>query len=161
VTEFKYLSGQQSDKTTIVYEFPQDEGDPYYPVPRRENAELYKQYSELAAEVQNVYFCGRLATYKYYNMDQVVAQALTLFNKIAASETEIVLPSGTTVTTGSRIVERDGATFPDRDKAAVLLDGPKKRENGKSNGAASRPKDNKSNGAANGDGHHRRFERVN
>src|SRR5690606_35070431 len=103
VTEFKYLTGQESDKTTIVYEYPQDEGDPYYPVPRQENAELYRKYSKLAEETPNVYFAGRLATYKYYNMDQVVAQALTLFNKIAASESEIVIPTSTTVTTGSRV----------------------------------------------------------
>jgi len=103
VTEFKYLTGQECDKTTIVYEYPQDEGDPYYPVPRGENAELYRKYAALAEETPNVHFAGRLATYKYYNMDQVVAQALTLYNKIAASETEIVIPSGTTVSTGSRL----------------------------------------------------------
>jgi UDP-galactopyranose mutase len=65
-----------------VYEFPKAEGDPYYPVPRPENAELYKKYQLLAAELKDVFFVGRLATYKYYNMDQVVAQALTLFRKI-------------------------------------------------------------------------------
>jgi UDP-galactopyranose mutase len=85
VTEFKYLTGQKHPKTTVVYEFPSDEGDPYYPVPRPENAELYKKYEKLAAQCQNTYFTGRLATYKYYNMDQVVAQSLALFKKIAAS----------------------------------------------------------------------------
>lgn len=89
VTEFKYLTGQEHSKTTIVYEYPQDEGDPYYPVPRPENAELYKKYAALAEQTPNVYFAGRLGTYKYYNMDQVVAQALTLFNKIAASDHEL------------------------------------------------------------------------
>jgi UDP-galactopyranose mutase len=88
VTEFKYLTGQKHQKTSIVYEFSQAEGDPYYPIPRPENAELYKQYHELAAAERNVYFCGRLATYRYYNMDQVVAQALTLFNKVAEAEKE-------------------------------------------------------------------------
>ena len=82
ITEFKYLTGQRNDKTTIVYEYPKDEGDPYYPVPRTENAELYKKYQLLAEEQSNVHFAGRLATYKYYNMDQVVAQALTLFKKL-------------------------------------------------------------------------------
>ena len=86
VTEFKYLTGQKHDKTTIVYEYSQADGDPYYPIPRGENAEIYKQYHELANAESDVYFCGRLATYKYYNMDQVVAQALTLFNKIAEKE---------------------------------------------------------------------------
>lgn len=85
VTEFKYLTGQVHPKTSIVYEYPKDEGDPYYPVPRPENAELYKKYQALAAEMTNVYFVGRLASYKYYNMDQVVAQSLTLFKKIYAS----------------------------------------------------------------------------
>jgi UDP-galactopyranose mutase len=86
VTEFKYLTGQQHPKTTVVYEFAQDQGDPYYPVPRPENAELYRKYQALASERPDVLFAGRLATYKYYNMDQVVAQALTLFGKIQAGE---------------------------------------------------------------------------
>jgi len=82
ITEFKYLTGQEHPKTSIVYEFPQAQGDPYYPVPRPENFELYKKYKELADAMPEVHFIGRLATYKYYNMDQVTAQALTLFNKI-------------------------------------------------------------------------------
>lgn len=88
ITEFKYLTGQKHPKTSIVFEYPKDDGDPYYPVPRPENAELYRRYHLLASREQNVLFAGRLATYKYYNMDQVVAQALTLFKKIA-SGTEI------------------------------------------------------------------------
>lgn len=83
VTEFKYLTGQDHPKTSIVYEYPKAEGDPYYPVPRPENAELYKQYKALADATPNVHFVGRLATYKYYNMDQVVAQALTLYAQLA------------------------------------------------------------------------------
>jgi UDP-galactopyranose mutase len=82
VTEFKYLTGQENRKTTIVTEYPQAEGDPYYPVPRPENAELYKQYQTLMEETKTVHFVGRLATYKYYNMDQVTAQALTLYSKL-------------------------------------------------------------------------------
>jgi UDP-galactopyranose mutase len=83
VTEFKYLTGQEHNKTSIVYEYPRAEGDPYYPVPRPENAEIYKQYKALADATKDVHFVGRLATYKYYNMDQVVAQALTIYNKLA------------------------------------------------------------------------------
>ncbi|MFL5735188.1 MAG: UDP-galactopyranose mutase [Chloroflexia bacterium] len=83
ISEFKYLTGQQLSKTSIVYEFPCDNGDPYYPVPRPENAELYKKYQALAEDTDGVYFVGRLATYKYYNMDQVVAQALSVYEKIA------------------------------------------------------------------------------
>jgi UDP-galactopyranose mutase len=82
VTEFKYLTGQDHAKTSIVFEFPQSEGDPYYPVPRKENATLYQKYKNLAEQVPNVHFVGRLATYKYYNMDQIVAQALTVYAKL-------------------------------------------------------------------------------
>ncbi|WP_414564750.1 MULTISPECIES: UDP-galactopyranose mutase [unclassified Anabaena] len=84
VTEFKYLTGQEHTKTSIVYEFPQAEGDPYYPVPRSENNEIYKKYKALADATPKVYFVGRLATYKYYNMDQCVAQALFIYQQIAA-----------------------------------------------------------------------------
>ncbi|MEG4171568.1 MULTISPECIES: UDP-galactopyranose mutase [unclassified Microcoleus] len=81
-TEFKYLTGQEHLKTSIVYEYPQAEGDPYYPVPRPENAEIYKKYKALADATPGVSFVGRLATYRYYNMDQVVAQALTTYKQI-------------------------------------------------------------------------------
>jgi UDP-galactopyranose mutase len=83
VTEFKYLTGQEHAKTSIVYEFPRSEGDPYYPVPRKENADIYARYKSLADGTKGVHFVGRLATYKYYNMDQIVAQALTTYGKIA------------------------------------------------------------------------------
>ena len=89
-TEFKYLTGQEHPSTAVVYEYPQAEGDPYYPIPRPENAELYRQYQALAEAEPDVHFVGRLATYKYYNMDQVVAQALTLFDEIAARGAEVV-----------------------------------------------------------------------
>jgi UDP-galactopyranose mutase len=94
VTEFKYLTGQEHRKTSIVYEFPKAEGDPYYPVPRPENGLLYKKYKALADATEKVYFAGRLGTYKYYNMDQVVAQALTLYRKIShgSSATKENLP---------------------------------------------------------------------
>jgi UDP-galactopyranose mutase len=82
VTEFKYLTGQVHPKTSIVYEYPRAEGDPYYPVPKPENQELYKKYKQLADATKGVHFVGRLATYKYYNMDQVTAQALSVFKKI-------------------------------------------------------------------------------
>ncbi|MDC0677112.1 UDP-galactopyranose mutase [Sorangium atrum] len=82
ITEFKYLTGQEHPKTSVVYEFPRDEGDPYYPVPRPENGELYRKYKALAEATPNVRFVGRLATYRYYNMDQVVGQALATFDQI-------------------------------------------------------------------------------
>jgi len=83
VTEFKYLTGQEHSKTSIVYEFPKAEGDPYYPVPRPENQEIYKQYKALAETTSGVHFVGRLATYKYLNMDHCVAQALATYKEIA------------------------------------------------------------------------------
>ncbi len=82
ITEFKQLTGQAHPKTSIVYEFPSSEGDPYYPIPREENAALYRKYADLAAATDGVHFVGRLATYRYYNMDQVVAQALTLCSRL-------------------------------------------------------------------------------
>ncbi|MBD0331511.1 MAG: UDP-galactopyranose mutase [Chitinophagaceae bacterium] len=96
ITEFKFLTGQKHHKTSIVYEFPRAEGDPYYPVPRPENAELYKKYQQLTTNMTNTYFVGRLATYKYYNMDQVVAQALTLFKKIRQGQPETYVNGQTT-----------------------------------------------------------------
>jgi UDP-galactopyranose mutase len=93
ITEFKHLTGQEHPKTSIVYEYPRAEGDPYYPVPRPENAALYKKYQELASELPNVHFVGRLATYRYYNMDQVVAQALTLFGKLGRGDAKAPRPA--------------------------------------------------------------------
>jgi UDP-galactopyranose mutase len=66
----------------VVYEYPRADGDPYYPVPRAENAEIYKRYEAEAEALTNVTFVGRLATYKYYNMDQVVGQALAAFKRL-------------------------------------------------------------------------------
>ncbi|WP_426140766.1 UDP-galactopyranose mutase [Pseudomonas sp. DWP3-1-2] len=83
ITEYKHLTGQEHPLTSISYEFPCADGDPYYPIPRPENAELYKRYKALADETPGVMFLGRLGTYKYYNMDQVVGQALALYQRIA------------------------------------------------------------------------------
>jgi UDP-galactopyranose mutase len=82
VTEYKHLTGQVHDKTSITYEYPTDVGDPYYPIPRAENQALYKRYEKLAIARNDVWFAGRLATYQYYNMDQVVGQALATFRRI-------------------------------------------------------------------------------
>jgi UDP-galactopyranose mutase len=86
ITEFKYLTGQEHPKTSIVYEYPQADGDPYYPIPRAENDALYKRYKALADQTKGVHFVGRLATYKYYNMDQVVGQSLALFKRLRAEK---------------------------------------------------------------------------
>src|SRR3546814_13098566 len=76
ITEYKHLTGQANPKTSITYEYPCADGDPYYPIPRSENQTLYKSYEALAAAQSEVIFVGRLATYRYYNMDQVDGQAL-------------------------------------------------------------------------------------
>ncbi len=81
-TEFKHLTGQQHAGTSIVREYPQAEGDPYYPVPRVENELLYKRYEALAEKESRVTFVGRLAQYRYYNMDQVVGAALAAARRL-------------------------------------------------------------------------------
>jgi len=92
ITEFKYLTGQEHPKTSIVFEYPQSEGDPYYPIPQQKNADLYAKYKAMADALPDVHFAGRLGTYKYYNMDQVVAQALTLFDKLSGKRSDVLLP---------------------------------------------------------------------
>jgi UDP-galactopyranose mutase len=85
VTEFRHLTGQRHELTSLVYEYPRADGDPYYPVPRAENAALYRRYEAEAEQLSDVTFIGRLASYKYYNMDQVVAQALAAFKRMQAA----------------------------------------------------------------------------
>ncbi len=81
-TEVKHLTGQKHHKSVLVYEESKAIGDPYYPIPRPENKALYLAYKKLAEQTQNVTFAGRLGTYQYYNMDQVVAQALNIFESL-------------------------------------------------------------------------------
>jgi len=83
-TEFKYFTRREHQKTSIVCEYPQAEGDPYYPMPRPKNAEIYHKYKALADATPGVYLGGMLATYRYCNMDRVVAQALTTYTQITA-----------------------------------------------------------------------------
>jgi UDP-galactopyranose mutase len=105
VTEFKHLTGQQHAKTSVVYEFPRSEGDPYYPIPKPECTALYNKYKELADATPGVHFVGRLATYKYYNMDQVVGQALSLFDEIRGARRErIVVATQPLVTPAAKLV---------------------------------------------------------
>jgi len=85
ITEYKYLTGQDHAKTALTYEYPSAEGDPYYPIPKAENQELFKKYERLALATPDVWFVGRLATYRYYNMDQIVGQALATFRRINES----------------------------------------------------------------------------
>jgi UDP-galactopyranose mutase len=85
ITEHKHLTGQKHPRTSITYEYPAAEGDPYYPVPRPESAALFRRYQALADATRDVTFVGRLATYRYYNMDQVVAQALATYARMVKS----------------------------------------------------------------------------
>jgi UDP-galactopyranose mutase len=82
ITEFKHLTGQQHSGTSIVREYPQAEGEPFYPIPRPENEALFKRYQRLADERPDVTFVGRLAQYRYYNMDQVVGAALACTRRL-------------------------------------------------------------------------------
>lgn len=85
ITEFRHLTGQVCPGTSIVREYPVDNGEPYYPIPRKENQDLYQKYAQLAESQRNVFFVGRLAQYRYYNMDQVVAAALKTSGTVLAS----------------------------------------------------------------------------
>jgi UDP-galactopyranose mutase len=85
ISEYKHLTGQRAPQTTITYEYPSAEGDPYYPIPREENQLLFKRYEALADATEGVTFVGRLATYRYYNMDQIVGQALATFRRMQST----------------------------------------------------------------------------
>ncbi|WP_076069474.1 UDP-galactopyranose mutase [Sphingomonas montana] len=82
ITEYKHLTGQVHARTSISYEYSDAHGDPYYPIPRADNQALYKRYEALADTLTDVSFVGRLATYRYYNMDQVVGQALATYRRL-------------------------------------------------------------------------------
>ncbi|HRO13730.1 MAG TPA: UDP-galactopyranose mutase [Paracoccus sp. (in: a-proteobacteria)] len=83
ITEYKHLTGQVHPKTSITHEIPSADGDPYYPIPRPENQALLRRYEDLARERPDVIFAGRLGSYRYYNMDQVVGQALAIHRRMA------------------------------------------------------------------------------
>ena len=82
IVEYKHFLNQVSDKSTIVREYSTDEGEPYYPVPNQANRDLYESYKALADKIDNVHFVGRLANYKYFNMDQAILNALDIFENI-------------------------------------------------------------------------------
>jgi UDP-galactopyranose mutase len=85
VSEYKYFNGQQASTTTLSYEYTQVNGEPFYPILTQESSLHYKLYSEEARKINNVLFCGRLAAFQYYNMDQVVANSLSLFKRLFLS----------------------------------------------------------------------------
>jgi UDP-galactopyranose mutase len=85
--EIKHVTKQEHPHTVICYEYPQAEGEPYYPIPTGNNHQLYERYRQLAereTNERNVYFCGRLAEYKYFNTDEVIENALRTFERIKA-----------------------------------------------------------------------------
>lgn len=86
IVEYKHFLNQKSDDTIIFKEITNDNGDPYYPVPTKKNQELYEQYKQLADKESNVYFVGRLANYKYFNIDEAIYNALLLFDKITKND---------------------------------------------------------------------------
>lgn len=92
-TEFRHMTGQQADSTSLLREYPRADGEPYYPVPAPRNAAMHERYKEAALAVPNVTFVGRLAQYKYYNMDQVVAASMAAARRIIDSDTSSSLPS--------------------------------------------------------------------
>ena len=81
IVEYKHMLNQTSDKTIYFIERSTDDGEPYYPVPNDENKNLYKRYQEMAEKEEGVTFVGRLANYKYFNMDDAILNALELFDK--------------------------------------------------------------------------------
>jgi UDP-galactopyranose mutase len=103
ISEYKHMTGQQHPQTAITREYPSATGDPYYPILRPENQALFKRYEALAMAEKDVFFVGRLATYRYYNMDQVTGQALAMFQRI-----EKVLPRRATL----RLNHGNGAAQP-------------------------------------------------
>jgi UDP-galactopyranose mutase len=89
IVEIKHATGQETPNTTIVREYPEDYGpgkEPYYPIPTPESAEIYRRYKELADTETKTSFIGRLATYRYYNMDQVVGMALAEVDRLEKRE---------------------------------------------------------------------------
>jgi UDP-galactopyranose mutase len=81
IVEYKHFLNQKSDHTIIVSETTKNDGEPYYPVPNKRNMDLYEKYKNLAAkeEEKNVFFVGRLANYKYFNMDEAILNSLKFF----------------------------------------------------------------------------------
>ncbi|MBP1180491.1 hypothetical protein JOE48_002455 [Methylobacterium sp. PvR107] len=116
ITESKHLTGQEHVLTSLTFEYSSAEGDPYYPIPRPENQALFKRCERLALTERNVWFVGRLATDRYYNMDQIVGQALATFRRIdaqlghpASGSVRIKLrPSATIRSLKSRTADRQG-----------------------------------------------------
>ena len=107
IVEYKHYFHQHSPYTVIVKEYSTDKGDPYYPVPNPRNHALYKKYQELAAaeeKKKNVHFVGRLASYKYFNMDKAIENTLNMFDKIEGN------PKMPDIDPVGQTIDRDGTS---------------------------------------------------
>ncbi len=93
VTEFRHITGQDALSSTRAVEYPRPEGEPYYPIPAEENQRLYRRYQQLARRERDVAFVGRMATYRYLNMDQVVGQALATFSRLSEADPTLAAPA--------------------------------------------------------------------
>ena len=82
IVEYKHMTGQKHQKTTISKEFPTDQGEPYYPVLTAQNRKILRQYQKQANNLDKIFFIGRLAEYRYINMDEAFNNALRLFEKL-------------------------------------------------------------------------------
>ena len=82
IVEYKHFLNQSSKDTVIVKEYTTSIGEPYYPIPNKKNLELYQQYKKLTLEEKNIHFLGRLANYKYFNMDTAILNSLEYFDSL-------------------------------------------------------------------------------
>jgi UDP-galactopyranose mutase len=89
--EYKHFLNQKSDYTIIAKETTCDNGEPYYPIPTTANSDLYKRYAILAAGEKGVHFVGRLANYKYFNMDGAIRNAMDYFNEYIMKDLQMVI----------------------------------------------------------------------
>ena len=110
IVEYKHITGQKHDKTTIVKEYTTDDGDPYYPVPNAINQQKYEFYKRKADGLSNIFFVGRLANYKYFNMDQAFKNALDLFNELEPDY--LIRRSSHTYFLDTLVPKNDFSVFP-------------------------------------------------
>jgi UDP-galactopyranose mutase len=102
--EIKHVTGQEHPETVVSYETPSATGEPFYPIPRPESAALYRKYQLLAEEEtrrRRVFFCGRLAQYRYFNTDEVILEALTCFDQLRRLAPQAARPSALSATTST------------------------------------------------------------
>jgi UDP-galactopyranose mutase len=92
VVEYKHMLSQKSSSSVLFYEYPSDTGEPYYPVPTQENKALYNHLLNLTKAIPDVTFVGRLANYRYFNMDEAIANALSVFrSSVVPADVHVVV----------------------------------------------------------------------